>query len=681
MKLTKPSYFTNRELSWLEFNSRVLEEAMDVTVPTLERLSFISIVSSNLDEFFMVRIAGLKEQVLAGYNTPDAAGLTPSRQLSLVSEKIHEMVSTQYKCYADILSQLEDSGIKIIEYSDLTESQETYVEDYFDDIIMPVLTPMAIDAGRPFPFISNKSVNIAFLIEKDGIKNYAIVRIPSVIPRIIQIPDGLTGETYLFIESLIIERAHELFKGYNILGTTCFRLTRDADLSIEEDDVSDLLSEIEQQVKQRQWGLPVRLELSRKSSREIRTFIKNVLNISDDETYYLDGPMDLSALMSFSNRINEHEALKYPSQPPLGNPGLELGSIFDAVSKKDFMVHLPYQSFDCVQNFLNEAADDPDVLAIKQVLYRVSGNSPIVETLIRAANNGKQVTVLVELKARFDEENNITWARKLEHSGCHVVYGIVGLKVHSKVLLIIRREPDGIRRYVHMATGNYNDKTARIYTDIGFFTSRESIAADASSLFNHLTGYALLPEMKKLAVSPDGIRAFLCKAIDNEIRNAGEGLPAGITIKVNSLSDTDIIKKFYEASAAGVEIKLIVRGICCLRPGIKKISMNIKVKSIVGRYLEHSRIFCFENNGNPSLYLGSSDMMSRNLDRRIEILFPVEDPELKQRLTDILKIQWNETDKSRWLKSDGRYTKTEKSKKEAQVLLYEFTRNLIKSFN
>ena len=581
-------------------------------------------------------------------------------------------------CYVDILNQLETSGIKIVEYSDLGELQRKYVEDYFDDIVMPVLTPMAIDAGRPFPFIANKSVNIAFLIEKNGIKNYAIVRVPEVIPRIIKVPDGLAGETYIFVESIIIRRAADLFKGYNILGTTCFRVTRDADLSIEEDDVSDLLSEIEQQVRQRQWGSPVRLELSRQSDRETRAFIKTALNISDEDTYYIDGPLDLSIMMSFSYKIDGHEELKYKIQLPLKIPGLEKGSIFEAVSKKDYLVHLPYQSFECVQNFLSEAADDPDVLAIKQVLYRVSGDSPIVETLIRAAKNKKQVTVLVELKARFDEENNITWARKLEHAGCHVVYGIVGLKVHSKVLLVIRREPDGIKRYVHLASGNYNDKTARLYTDIGFFTSRESIAADASSLFNNLTGFAMLPEMKKLAVSPDGIRAFLYKSIDNEIKNANEGFPAGFTIKANSLSDTGMIQKLYEASAAGVNIRLIIRGICCLRPGIKKVSANIKVKSIIGRYLEHSRIYIFENNGNPSVYVGSADMMSRNLDRRVEAIFPIEDSKLKQRLIDIVEIQWHETDKSRWLKSDGRYTKTEKTGKEAQVQLYEYTKKLIK---
>lgn len=677
MNLSKPSYFTNRDLSWLEFNSRVLEEAMDETVPLLERLSFISIVSSNLDEFFMVRIAGLKEQVDAGYDIPDAAGLKPARQLSLASEKMHELTALQYKCYMDLLGQLETTGIRLIDYNNLDDRQENYLEDYFDDIVMPVLTPMAVDAGRPFPFIANKTVNIAFLIEKGGVKNHAIVRVPNVIPRLIKVPDGLTGETYIFIESIIINRASELFKGYDILGSTCFRLTRDADLSIDEDDASDLLSEIEQQVKQRQWGVPVRLELSRNANKEIRAFIKTMLQISDDDTYYIDGPLDLSIMLSFSHKINGHEDLRYRRQPPLINSGLEKGSIFKAISNKDYLVHFPYQSFDCVQDFLDEAAEDPDVLAIKQVLYRVSGDSPIVETLIKAAKNGKQVTVLVELKARFDEENNITWARKLEHSGCHVVYGIVGYKVHSKILLIIRRESDGIRRYVHMASGNYNDKTARLYTDIGFFTSRESIAADASSLFNNLTGFTVLPEMKKLAVSPDGIRAFLYKSIDNEIKNASEGLTNGIIIKTNSLSDTEMIKKLYEASAAGVNIKLIIRGICCLRPGIKKVSMNIRVKSIVGRYLEHSRIFYFENNQNPSIYIGSSDLMSRNLDRRVEVIFPIEDPDLRKRLIDILKIQWDDTDKSRWLKSDGRYTKTDKTGKEAHVQLYEYSKSLV----
>jgi len=680
MNLGKPTYYTNRELSWLEFNSRVLEEAIDETVPLLERLKFISIVSSNLDEFFMVRIAGLKEQVLAGFSTPDAAGLTPIKQLKLTSIRIHDMTALQYKCYSDdILPSLGNKGIKILEYNELDDIQRDYIENYFDDIILPVLTPMAIDAGRPFPFISNKSVNIAFMIERNGKKNNAIVRVPNVIPRIIKVPDGLTGESYIFIESVITSMASLLFKGFNIIGSACFRITRDADLSIEEDDASDLLLQIEQQVKERQWGSPVRLEISRNSDKVTRDFIMSALQISEDDTYYIDGPIDLSEMMSFSYRIEGHDELRYKTQIPLNTPELEAGHMFEAISKRDYLVHLPYQSFDCVLNLLDEAADDPDVLAIKQVLYRVSGDSPVVKTLIRAANNGKQVTVLVELKARFDEENNITWARRLEHAGCHVVYGILGLKVHSKVLLIIRKEPDGIKRYVHMASGNYNDKTARLYTDLGFFTSRESIGADASSLFNNLTGYAILPEMKKLAVSPDGIRNFLCKAIDNEIRNASEGRPAGIRIKVNSMSDTRMVRKFYEASSSGVDIKMIVRGICCLRPGIRKISSTIEVKSIVGRYLEHSRIYYFENGGNPVVYVGSADMMSRNLDRRVETLFPVESPELKKRLIDILDIQWAETDKTRWLKSDGKYSKAEKTGKEVHVELYEYNKSIVEN--
>jgi polyphosphate kinase len=537
---------------------------------------------------------------------------------------------------------------------------------------------MAIDAGRPFPFISNKSVNIAFLVEKNDLKSYAIVRVPSVIPRIIRIPDGISGHSYIFAEELIIERSGELFSGYELAGASCFRVTRDADLSIEEDDAVDLLAEIEQQVKQREWGNPVRLEISRKSGKETRSFIMTALGVGHDDTYYIDGPIDLSCMMSFSNKLDGFDGLRYKTPVPIGTPDLTRGNMFQAMSEKDYLVHLPYQSFDCVLNLLKDASKDPDVLAIKQVLYRVSGDSPVVETLINAANNGKQVTVLVELKARFDEENNILWARKLEHAGCHVVYGIPGLKIHSKILLVIRKEPDGIKRYIHMATGNYNDKTARLYTDIGFFTSRESIAADASSLFNNLTGYAVLPDMKKLAVSPYGIRTFLYKAIDNEIKNSSAGLSSGIKIKVNSLSDAEMISKLYEASAAGVEIKLIVRGICCLRPGLKKVSANIQVKSIVGRYLEHSRIYCFDNNGNPLLYAGSADMMNRNLDRRVETLFPVEDGPLKERLMEILDIQWNETDKSRWLKSDGKYIKSDKTGYETHTKLYEYTKKIVK---
>lgn len=680
MDYKKPSYFTNREISWLDFNSRVLEEALDESVPLLERLKFLSIVSSNLDEFFMVRIAGLKEQINAGLNTPDASGLSPEKQIKAASSKIHDMVSVQYRCFTkSLIPLLNKNGISFSGFNDLTERQSEYINEYFDDIISPVLTPMAIDASRPFPFIANKTVNIAFRIEREGKEHYAIVRVPSVIPRIIKVPAGLNDECYLFIEEIIINNADDLFSGYKILGSTCFRVTRDADLSIGEDDAVDLLHEIEQQVKQRQWGLPVRLEIERNSNINTRRYLSSMLNLSLGDIYLTEGPMDLSCLMEFSSVPENFPALRYMPQPPVHSSEFSKGNMFDIIAERDRLVHHPYQSFDCVLNFLDEAADDPDVLAIKQVLYRVSGDSPVVKTLIRAAKNGKQVTVLVELKARFDEENNITWAKKLEHAGCHVVYGIVGLKIHSKVLLVIRREHSGIKRYIHMGTGNYNDKTAKLYTDIGFFTCRESFAVDASSLFNNLTGYTVSPDMKKLAIAPGSLREFFKKSINNEIENADNGLSSGITIKINSLSDPEIIKHLYKASSKGVEIRLIVRGICCLKPGIKNVSSNIKVKSIVGRYLEHSRIFYFNNGGNPLIYLGSADMMTRNLDRRVETLFPIENDELKSRLIDIMDILWNETDKSRWLRSDGRYTKSEKTGNEAHVDLYAYAESLDES--
>lgn len=677
MDFSKPSYYTNRELSWLDFNSRVLGEALDESVPLLERTKFISIVSSNLDEFFMVRIAGLKEQLQAGFTRPDPSGLKPSQQLKAASVRIHEMVSAQYRCFNRALRPaLHDKGITFTSYEKLTERQTEYINDYFDDIIFPVLTPMAIDAGRPFPFIANKTVNIAFRLQKEGNEHYAIVRIPSVIPRIIKVPAGLNDESYLFIEDIITQNASQLFHGYEIVSSTGFRVTRDADLSIDEDDAVDLLSEIEQQVRQRQWGLPVRLEIERGQDIKTRTFLTSTLGLQADDIYLIDGYIDLSCLMGFSSMPSGFQELTYPENPPAVSAEVSSKSMFDLMKEKDYLVHHPYQSFEAVMKFLDEAADDPDVLAIKQALYRVSGNSPVVQALIRAAQNGKQVTVLVELKARFDEENNISWARMLEHAGCHVVYGKVGLKIHSKILLVIRREKSGIKRYIHMGTGNYNDKTARLYTDFGFFTSRESFAVDLSSLFNTLTGYTIIPEMKKLIVAPDGLRTFFEKAIKNEIKNAKNGEPARIVAKMNSLSDPGIIKLLYEASCAGVEIHLIVRGICCLKPGIKHVSTNIKVKSIVGRYLEHSRIFCFENGGTTMIYMGSADMMTRNLDRRVEALFPIEDEKIKERIIDTLDILWHETDKSRWLKSDGRYTRPGKTGSEAHIQLHDFVQNL-----
>lgn len=675
MDFTKPSYYTNRELSWLDFNFRVLGEALDESVPLLERTKFISIVSSNLDEFFMVRIAGLKEQIMAGFTRPDPSGLTPRQQLKSASVRIHDMVSAQYRCFNRALRPaLHDKGITFTSYEKLTERQTEYINDYFDDIIFPVLTPMAIDASRPFPFIANKTVNIAFRLHKENNEHYAIVRIPSVIPRIIKVPAGLNDESYLFIEDIITQNASRLFHGYEIISSTGFRVTRDADLSIDEDDAVDLLSEIEQQVRQRQWGLPVRLEIERGQDIKTRTFLTSTLGLQPDDIYLIDGYIDLSCLLDFSGMPVSFPDLRYQENPPAVSEEVSSQSMFDLMKEKDYLVHHPYQSFEAVMKFLDEAADDPDVLAIKQALYRVSGNSPVVKALIRAAENGKQVTVLVELKARFDEENNISWARMLEHAGCHVVYGKVGLKIHSKILLVIRREKSGIKRYIHMGTGNYNDKTARLYTDFGFFTSRDSFAVDLSSLFNTLTGYTIIPEMKKLIVAPDGLRTFFEKAIKNEIKHAKNGEPARIVAKMNSLSDSGIIKLLYEASCAGVEIHLIIRGICCLKPGIKNVSSNIKVKSIIGRYLEHSRIFCFENGGTTMIYMGSADMMTRNLDRRVEALFPIEDEKIKERIIDILDILWHETDKSRWLKSDGRYTRPSKTGSEAHVQLHEFSK-------
>lgn len=652
--------FVSRELSWLDFNARVLEEAYKKENPVLERLKFLAITASNMDEFFMVRVAGLKEKMLSGSRGVDPAGLTAEMQLGKVYEKTHDFTEKQYTCLTrSIIPALRKHGLNILKADDMNEEQRLHTNDYFNRILFPVLTPMAIDLGRPFPFLFNKSLNIAVRLQNSEHEDcFAVVQVPSIMPRLVELPCD-EGKAFILLEDLIAEHLSQLFELHEIKAVCPFRITRNSDLEIDE-EVDNLLTEIEKSIRKRKRGKPVRLEISTRCDAQTRDFLVNMLDINEKEIYECAGPLDLNVWMKFSF-IDGFDDLRLPPIKPV-NPVDFWGvtDIFEAIRQKDRLVHHPYESFDCVVDFIRKAAEDPDVLAIKQTLYRVSGNSPIIAALMKAAENGKQVTVLVELKARFDEENNIHWAKKLERAGCHVIYGLKGLKTHCKILLVVRLEDDGIRRYVHMGTGNYNDSTAKLYTDIGMFTCRESFGSDASSLFNVLTGYSGEPQYKKVAVAPEGLRPFFNKMIDREIQNAEAGLPSGITVKVNSLICPQIIEKLYEASNAGVNIRLIVRGICGLIPGVPGYSENITVISIVGQLLEHSRIFCFENAGNPVIYLGSADWMRRNLDRRVELIFPVEDEDLKARVKNMLELFLSDTVNARVQNAEGVYENVDK---------------------
>ena len=671
-----PEYYTNRELSWLQFNYRVLSEARDKNIPLFERIKFLSITASNLDEFFMVRVASLKDMVNAGYHKKDIAGLTPEEQLKKLNIETHQLVNQQYSTYnRSLLPLLKQNGLSIIEHhEDLTEEQAKYIDRYFEDNVYPVLTPMAVDSSRPFPLIRNKSLNIGALLkkkkaeggkEKNGRKQeeeieFATVQVPSVLSRIVTIPSEEGKTTVILLEEIIERNMNKLFLNYDIICTHPFRIMRNADLSIEEDEAEDLLKEIEKQLKKRQWGEAIRLEVEEGIDNGLLDIIKSELNIAQEDIYAIKGPLDLTFCMKLYG-MEGFDHLKVKKYTP--QPVTELQAdcdIFEEIRKGDILLHHPYQSFQPVVDFIKQAARDPKVLAIKQTLYRVSGNSPIIAALAQAAENGKQVSVLVELKARFDEENNIVWARKLEKAGCHVIYGLVGLKTHSKITLVVRREEDGIRRYVHLGTGNYNDATAKLYTDMGLLTCSEPIGEDATAVFNMLSGYSEPLSWNKLSLAPLWLKDKFLFLIKRERENAKAGKPAKIIAKMNSLCDQDVISALYKASAEGVEIHMIIRGICCLKTGIPDVSENITVRSIVGNFLEHSRIFYFENNGNPELYMGSADWMPRNLERRVEILFPVEKDSLKQKVIHILQCQLNDTVKAHILKPDGSYEKVDK---------------------
>ncbi|WP_186423601.1 RNA degradosome polyphosphate kinase [Lacrimispora celerecrescens] len=661
-----PENYVNRELSWIEFNYRVLSEARDKSLPLFERLKFLSITASNLDEFYMVRVASLKDMVHAKYTKPDIAGLKPPEQLEKISVRTHELVALQYSTYnRSLLPTLKQNGLRVVQgHEDLSEKEGSYADSYFERNVYPVLTPMAVDSSRPFPLVRNKSLNIAALLQKKSGEEeleFAMVQVPSVLPRIVELPTGKKDERAVILLEQIIERnIGSLFLNYNVITAHPFRIMRNADLTIDEEEAEDLLEEIQKQLKKRQWGEAIRLEVEEKMDKRLLKILKRELSISSADIFEIAGPLDLTFLMKMYGMkgFNHLKAVPYiPQQVPrLMNED----DIFTNIRGGDILLHHPYETFDPVVNFVKTAASDPEVLAIKQTLYRVSGNSPIIAALAEAADNGKQVSVLVELKARFDEENNINWAKKLEKSGCHVIYGLVGLKTHSKITLVVRREEDGIRRYVHLGTGNYNDSTAKLYTDLGLMTCNPQIGEDATAVFNMLSGYSEPLHWNKLVIAPIWLRARFLRLIRRETKNAENGKTAHIMAKMNSLCDKEIIAALYEASCAGVKIELIVRGICSLKAGVPGLSETITVHSIVGNFLEHARIFYFENDNSPELYMGSADWMPRNLDRRVEIMFPVEDEMLQEQVIHLLKVQFQDNVKAHILKADGTYEKPDK---------------------
>ncbi len=674
--LNNPTFYNNRELSWLAFNERVLEEAIDEKNPILERLKFLAIFSSNLDEFFMVRVAGLKDQVKAGYNKPEnKAGLTPKQQLKHIADKNHKLVHLQDTVYSEtIVPMLFHEGFQFMNVEECSVKQIEFLRQRFQNYIFPVLTPMAIDAYRPFPMLLNKSLNLAVILKKLGNweekEQLAIVQVPAVLNRFIKLPTEGDKQQFILLENVIGYFINDLFNGFAVKSVSPFRITRNADMTIHEEGARDLLLEIEKELKKRKWGSAVRLEMQEGlMDQNVLNLLLDVLELHPNDVYTFNGPLDLSFLFKLYNElINDHEHLANETLIP--QPAEDLAGhddIFQAILEKDIILHHPYESFQPVVDFIAKAANDPQVLAIKQTLYRVSGDSPIINALALAAEKGKQVTVLVELKARFDEENNIQWAKKLEKSGVHVIYGITGLKTHSKITLIVRHVDDQIQRFVHLGTGNYNDSTAKLYTDIGYLTANEQFGVDATNFFNYLSGYSEKPIWHHLSIAPFEIRNKFLQLIDEEIEIHSKNGNGHIIAKMNSLTDKPIILKLYEASQAGVKIDLIVRGICCLRPKIKGVSENIRVFSIVDRFLEHSRIFYFHHDGSEKVYLSSADWMTRNMEKRIEILFPILSKMNKKRIKEILKITLDDNMKTREQFEDGSYQYVNRPEDEQPV--------------
>jgi polyphosphate kinase len=662
-ELSDPRLYLNRELSWLTFNERVLAEAADPNLPIFERLRFLGIVSTNLDEFFMVRVAGLKQQLSGGVIETRADGMLAADQLAAISERCHVMVAEQYRIWREeVVPLLSQRGIILPPIDKLSAAQKNAVRAYFSRAVSPALTPLAVDPGHPFPHLKNKSLNLAVFLRRSragrarrkGEKLLAVVQVPAVLPRLVPVPSP-SGRAFVLLESLISAHVGDLFPGYEVLQTASFRVTRNWDLELDDEDSEDLLSTVQEELRRRDRGAAVRLQIEASASADMEKMLVTALKLSSAaDVYRVDGPLQLSDLIALMDYDNTPE-LRFESHTPVVPSALrDVESVIREIGKRDLLLHHPYESFEPVVRFLGEAADDPNVLAIKQTLYRTSGDSPFVRALARAAENGKQVTVLVEIKARFDEANNIAWARRLEESGVHVVYGLIGLKTHAKVALVVRREGDVIRRYVHLGTGNYNSQTARLYTDLSLFTAREEIAEDASALFNMLTGFADPPQWRRLVVAPFSLQEGIQERIEKQATAARQGQPARIIAKMNSLSDPAIIRALYAASQAGVEIELIVRGICCLRPGIPGVSDRIRVSSVVDRFLEHSRVFAFGVGDKTEVLLSSADWMSRNFQRRIEAAVPIDDPVLRARVLDeVLGFALKDNVKARQLTTEG----------------------------
>ena len=663
--LKRPEYFFNRELSWLKFNLRVLREAEVKTTPILERLKFIAITSSNLDEFFMVRVAGLWDQYENGVTSKDPSGLTVREQLRMISQAAHEQMKLESKILTDVLEDLKKAGgpqIKTIE--ECSDEGKEWLENYYQEVVYPVLTPMAVDASRPFPFLGNKTLNLAVqLITVDGEESMSVVQVPSLLPRLIEIPVE-EKRTFIYLEELITIHCKYLFRGCQILDVVPFRLTRDSDLDVDEDDIEDLLREIEKSLRQRKRGAARRLEIAKTGNNSIKKFLEDNLDLTDEEIYEISGPLDATCFFKFVSLDKMWPWLHEPFVPQRPKDLPEYDNLFDRLKEKDILLFHPYESFDPVVKFVSDAANDPKVLAIKQTLYRVSGNSPIVAALARAAENGKQVTVLVELKARFDEENNIEWSRRLEEAGCHVIYGVEHLKVHSKLCLIKRETPNGIRYITQIGTGNYNEKTSRLYTDLSYLTARPEIGLEAERVFEALLRAETVHETEYLLVAPNCLQNKLLAMIDEQIARVRQGLKGHIRVKINSMSDKALMNRLIEAGQAGVQVEMIIRGINCLRSSIPGRTNNIRIISVVGQYLEHSRIYIFGDGAEAKYYIGSADWMTRNTLRRVEIACPIVDPSLTERLETIFRVMWEDNCSVREQGADGlyrrRYPGTEK---------------------
>lgn len=656
----KENRYLNRECTWINFNERVVNEAAISSIPLLERVNFLSISASNNDEFFMIRVAGIKHLLAEQITRKDIAGLTPREQFEAIQLMEHSQCRRQYKIYRDVKKRLSAEGIHIISFDEANEEEKLYLEKYVKEEIYPVVTPLAVDTAHFVPFLASLSLNLAVFLQREGggLTKAAVLPVPlKTVPRLIEIPQKRGGHTFVFCEDLLATYGHLFFPGYIITEIKPFRLTRDADLEISK-DAADLLAEVKKSLKKRKKGAPVRLETDCRVSPAMRHFLKTVADVEEADIYEIDGPVDLTGLFEITS-LPEYDRLRFPAASP--QPVWELlpyrkEELWAVVKKHNIMMHHPYETFAAVDDFIYLAAKDPDVLAIKQTLYRVGTRSAIIDALAEAAESGKEVTVLMEVKARFDEENNIHKARKLEEAGCHVIYGVAGLKTHSKITLVVRRESDGIRRYVHLATGNYNGKTARIYTDVGILTADRAMGEDASAFFNLLSGYFESPAWKKLAVAPYDLREQLYSSIDREISVAKAGKKAVIIAKMNSLLDRHVIDRLYEASQAGVIVRLIVRGICVLRPGVAGLSENISVHSIVGRFLEHSRLFYFYNDGAEDVFISSADWMPRNLNERIELLVPVEYGPHKERIKEILRLNYEDNVNGHIMDQNGEYT-------------------------